>query len=477
MPLGKRRHPIYEGIALLADPIYGYIQFTVPIEGQPEERTERDLIDTPWMQRLRRVHQLQSSFWVFPSGEHSRFQHSLGTMHMAGRFADRLYPSLRREFGRQCPSQSFVKELLRVTGLVHDIGHGPFSHFFDHHFLEPTYGRGTTHEVIGQQIVIQKLAGLIRRIHRSPDPEGDFATQEVLEPEYVAFLIRKPEAGPGRMPAWLRTLQPVFSGIYTADNMDYIQRDAYMTGFSLDLVDIDRLLYYTFVTKDGLTLHKSGSSALRRFVNARFTMYADVYYHRTNRAMDLHMQEIFAETIALVFPFDPRADLDRYLGVSDWSLMEGVRQWTGDPDPRKRALAQEWARLVGREVKWKMAYDHMETLDEPRAKKFVSAAELEAAIRRALPPELNHLPFKVDMARQDPRPLNPWTEETKKILIYDPATDRASPQPVQDLFRYIPAKVAHYRVFTLDHVHDAELARATQAVLGGSGDAAIPSNV
>jgi HD superfamily phosphohydrolase len=477
MPMGKRRHPMYEGAALLADPIYDYIQFTVPTDGDPDERTEKDLIDTPWMQRLRRVHQLQSSFWVFPSAEHSRFQHSLGTMHMAGRFADRLYPSLKREFGRHCPSQPFVKELLRVTGLVHDIGHGPFSHFFDHHFLEPTYGRGTTHEVLGQQIVVQKLADCIRRIRRSPDPEGAFAAQEELDPEYVAFLIRKPEAGPGRMPAWLRTLQPVFSGIYTADNMDYIQRDAYMTGFSLDLVDIDRLLYYTFVTRDGLTLHKSGSSALRRFVNARFTMYADVYYHRTNRAMDLHMQEIFAETIGLLYPFDPRADLDRYLGVSDWSLLEGVRQWVGDPDPRKRALALEWSRLVGREVKWKMAYDHMETMDDPRAKKFVSAHELERAIRETLPPGLAAIEFKVDVAHQDPRPLNPWTEETKKILIYDPATDRASSQPVQDLFRYIPAKVAHYRVFTLDHAHDAELSHATQGVLGGPGDSAIPTNV
>ncbi len=472
MPAGKRRHPMYEGVALLADPIYGYIHFTVPIDGRGHERTEKDLIDSPWVQRLRRVHQLQSSFWVFPSAEHSRFQHSVGVMHMAGRFADRLYPSLRQAFDR-CPSFPLVKELLRVTGLVHDIGHGPFSHFFDHQYLQPVCG--ITHEHLGQLIVTEKLADLIRRIRRSP--EGTFKSGEALEPEHVAFLMCRPEIGAERMPGWLRTLQPVFSGIYTADNMDYIQRDAYMTGFSLDLVDIDRLLYYTFVTEDGLTLHKSGSSALRRFVNARFTMYADVYYHRTNRAMDLHMQEIFEETVRLLFPVDPRKELDRYLGVSDWSLLEGVRRWLEDPDPRRRALGEEWSRIVAREVKWKMAYDHMETMDDPRAKKFVDAAELEAEIRRALPAAIASLPLKVDVARQDPRPLNPWTEEAKKILIYDPATDRASPQPVQDLFRYIPARVAHYRVFALDHAHDDALARATQAVLGSPGDPAIPTNV
>ncbi len=472
MSAGKRRHPMYEGIALLADPIYGYIQFTQPAEDRPHERTERDLIDTPWMQRLRRIHQLQSSFWVFPSGEHSRFQHSLGTMHMAGRFADRLYPTLKREV-RGCPSFPFVKELLRVTGLVHDIGHGPFSHFYDQQFLEPHYR--TTHEGIGQLIVREKLGDLIRAIRRCPD--GPFEKDESLLPEYVAALICKPDPGDEPMPTWLRTLQPVFSGIYTADNMDYIQRDAYMTGFSLDLVDIDRLLYYTFVTREGLALHKSGSSALRRFVNARFTMYADVYFHRTNRAIDLHMAEIFQATLEHLFPFDPRTELDRYLDVSDWSLLEGVRHWSTDADPTRRALGTEWAKILQREVKWRMAYDHTETMDEPRGKKFWSARDLEEAIRRALPPEHATIPLKVDVARQDPRPLNPWTEETKKILIYDPATERASPQPVEDLFRYIPARVAHYRIFALDHAHDAVLARATRAALEDGNQDAFATNL
>jgi hypothetical protein len=116
-------------------------------------------------------------------------------------------------------------------------------------------------------------------------------------------------------------------------------------------------------------------------------------------------------------------------------------------------------------------------MDDPRAKKFVDASELEREVRQQLPPALRSLPFRVDVARQDPRPLNPWTEEAKKILIYDPATDRASPQPVQDLFRYIPARVAHYRIFALDHTHDDALARATQAVLGGPGDPAVSTNV
>ena len=87
----------YQGRGLIADPIHQYILYTRP-DGLPGEATEQDLMDSPWMQRLRRVPQLQSARWVFPAAEHSRFQHSLGAMHLAGRFAQQLHRSLKAEF-------------------------------------------------------------------------------------------------------------------------------------------------------------------------------------------------------------------------------------------------------------------------------------------------------------------------------------------------------------------------------------------
>ena len=78
---------VYNGMALIADPIHQYILFTVPEDKSVGETTEQTIIDSPWMQRLRRIYQLQSARWVYPAAEHSRFQHSLGTMHMAGEFA------------------------------------------------------------------------------------------------------------------------------------------------------------------------------------------------------------------------------------------------------------------------------------------------------------------------------------------------------------------------------------------------------
>src|SRR6266516_1549918 len=97
----------YDAESLISDPLHGYIAFTAT-RGSGEI-TEQTLIDHPWVQRLRRIHQLQSAWWVYPSAEHTRFQHVLGAMHLAGRAARHLYPSLCESCGNQVPSQAYVE--------------------------------------------------------------------------------------------------------------------------------------------------------------------------------------------------------------------------------------------------------------------------------------------------------------------------------------------------------------------------------
>ena len=451
---------IYRGIALIADPIYDYAFFTVPVSDDSSEKTEKNLIDSPWVQRLRRIYQLQSARWVYPSAEHTRFQHSLGTMHNAGEFGKSLYPSLR-EVCKDVPSLPYVEELLRIAGLLHDVGHGPYGHFFDDHFLSQY---DLTHEDIGQHIIVKKLGTLIRGVTRSPS--GRFAPGERLDPRQVAFLIHVPTHGRGTWPKWLVLLRQLFTGIYTVDNLDYVQRDAYMTGFSLDLVDTKRLLHYTFYSSEGLTLHQAGISALNRFLNARLNLYTNVYFHRTTRALDLHLQEIFRETMGLILPFNPILDIDCYLGCDEWFLFHETQNWLKSADGKKRKLGREWKKLYQREVKWKMSFSTEIPVDQiQRGTRFSRSEDYENHIRSFLPPGLKTIPLRVDLATQDPRPLNPIAESEKRIHIFNPSTGKTSPEPLKEIYRFIPARVVHFRVFSITHHDDEALSKAAEKSL------------
>ncbi len=465
----SRGEEFYDGTALLGDPVHGYISFTTP--RGPGEKTEKDLIDTPWMQRLRQIYQLQSARWVYPSAEHSRFQHSLGAMHLAGRFARHLYPSLKAA-APDCPSEQYVEEVLRVAALLHDVGHGPFGHFFDDNYLEQY---GLTHEKLGQYIIKNVVGDIVRAVRRSPT--GEFHKGERLNPEQIAFLIGKGAATQGKQPRWLQFLQPLLSGIYTVDNLDYVLRDAYMCGVAVGAVDIDRLMYYTFFTDKGLTLHKSGLTALNMFLNARLYMYTNVYYHRTTRAIDEHLKELFKDTMAALFPYNPIENLPGYLELTDWSLLEAVRRWGAKGTGALAKLGSEWASILTREVKWKMAYDVTLSMRAfEKGKTIIDAAELVKRIRKNLPQKIKDIPFRVDMASQDPRPINPLMMGERQIYVFNPSTRKVEKEPLKDFFDYIPARVVQCRVFTLNHDHDVILADIVEKVLGIQEDS-IKTNV
>ncbi|MDQ6795642.1 MAG: HD domain-containing protein, partial [Chloroflexota bacterium] len=243
------RHP-FRAVNLISDPIHGYLELTKPLSaadaadaGLPAETVaEQDLLDTAWVQRLRRISQLQSARWVFPTAEHSRFTHGLGVMHEAGLWGRALYPSLRaavardssggaaRALGRGVPSEGLVVETLRIAGLLHDVGHGPFAHFFDEQvltaFAAPADGRrpapkSLSHEDLSQLIIERELGELIAGLRRAPGvlAERDaFAAGESIDPRWVSFLVSKPALVDDSMPRWVRWLQPLLSGVFTVDN-------------------------------------------------------------------------------------------------------------------------------------------------------------------------------------------------------------------------------------------------------------------
>ena len=474
--LGKSH---YDGSALIADPIHEYITFTVPFAvpargpapGEPLETTEKDLIDSPWVQRLRRIYQLQSARWVYPSAEHSRFVHSLGAMHVAGRFARHLYPFLLKAVPH-VPSAPYIEELLRVTALVHDIGHGPFCHFFDDNFLEHFH---LTHEKLGQVIIREHLGPIIRKIRRSPT--GLFAKGEELDPDQIAHLILKDKGkDSSRMPRWLNVLQPVISGSYTGDNLDYVLRDSYMCGVAVGPVDLSRLIHYTMITENGFTIHKTGLPALQMFLNTRMYLYSNVYYHRTTRAIDIHLREIFGDTMGLLFPHDPRKKMDEYLALTDWSLLEEVRGWVASSNPKRRRLGEEWARILGRDVKWKMAYNTvLKEKGQERGMDFPSSEQFEKQIQKELPSGLHRVPFRVDMAPLDPRP-DPKDTRGVPLYVYDPGTRTVSTEPLEEFLDLLPTRLIQFRIYAPNHDTDAEFSRAAAAVLN-KAPSSLPTNI
>ena len=462
----------YDGSALIADPIHQYISFTVPYSTPDHsERTEKDLIDSPWVQRLRSIYQLQSARWVYPSAEHSRFVHSLGTMHVAGQFARHLHPFLEHA-AKDVPSANYVESLLRVTALVHDIGHGPFCHFFDDNFLTSFH---LTHEKLGQIIIREHLGSIIRKIRRSPS--GPFAPGEELDPDQIAHLILKDKGKDNsRMPQWLNWLQPVISGSYTGDNLDYVLRDSYMCGVAVGPVDLTRLIHYTLITDKGFTIHKTGLPALQMFLNTRMYLYSNVYYHRTTRAIDIHLREIFGDTMRLIFPHDPRTKMEGYLTLTDWSLLEEVRGWTKSRQATKRALGEEWGRILGRDVKWKMAYSTvLKEKGRERGMDFPSRDQFEKQLQKELPAKLQTTPFRVDMAPLDPRP-DPKDARGVPLFVYDPGTHTVSTEPLEEFLDLLPTRLIQFRIYAMNHDTDAGLSRAAATVLNKT-PSSIETNV
>jgi len=454
----------YSRTNLSSDPIYRYLRITKGGPGGvPGPSAEQDLVDSAWLQRLRRIHQLQSAWWVFATAEHSRFQHALGAMHLAGEWARHLYPSLAACCSGT-PSPALVEETMRMAGLLHDVGHGPFGHFFDENYLDTWE---IDHEVIGRALITGPLADLVGGLGASPN--ADFEPRERIDPRWVAYLIAGPDLGGFVAPPWLAALKPALVGAYSADNMDYVPRDSYICGVAAGPVDVQRILHYSFISERGLTLHAHAAEALYMFLSARLYLYHQVYFHRTVRRIDLQLREVFRPTVELVLGGNPLERLDDYLMFTEWALLTEVNRWAlGEGDDRQRELGQAWADVVARKLKWRLIYQgHTDVADVTGEALTITREEFARQLLERLPAKLSKIEFEVDVAAQESRAFNPITE-TADILLYDPLEDRYQQSRVLDLFRRLPVRMTLFRIFARDAEHSRELIKAANEVLGSA---------
>jgi len=454
-------------VNLVSDPIHGYIELTKRLTpdraarlGLPDESAaEGDLIDSAWLQRMRRISQLQSARWVFPTAEHSRFTHSLGVMHEASLWARHLYPSLRDtlavvEPAAPAPSEGLVTETMRLAGLLHDVGHGPFAHFFDEHithrFPAPAdprrKGKNLTHEDLSQLIIERELGDLIRSIRRAPGdtPARDaLRPDESIDPRWLSFLISKPAIVDATMPRWLRWLQPLLSGVFTVDNLDYVRRDSYLIGVSTGPVDVERLRRYSFIGERGLTLYEPGLGALEMFLTARRFMYQQIYFHRSVRAIDIDLAEVFRPSILAIFgEGSPADDLSHYADLDEYALLHQAALWSRgeslseNPRPCDGTVTPEvglvWRAILLRRPRWR---------PDGELRRDYEAADRAAvldAVRKELGFDGTAVPAGValDLAEVDARPAEAIATDS---LLAVAGRDGAPAVPVSRMLVRLPA--------------------------------------
>lgn len=464
------------------DPVHGYIAFVAPRDEAAGEVCERHLIDHPWVQRMRQIRQLQTAWWVFPTAEHSRFQHILGVMHLASRAVERLYPSLR-QVDPSVPDVAVVDGLMRMAGLLHDVGHGPFGHFFDAHFLNHF---GLTHEKLGAQIIVEKLADLIESLARSP--LGPFPGGVRLKASDIAWLIQRPSqtarplagahAGgapaehPEAQPRWMHLLRSLFCGIYTVDNMDFVLRDAFMSGLNPRAFDLQRILHYSSFTTSGLTIHDRGMPALVHFLSMKAELFRSVYFHRTVRAIDLELAELFSESRQYLFPGNPSQDLDRYLELTEFSLLTDVRRWHRSHNPQLAHIGTRWLAWLNRQTRWQMVCQRNLSFSEGQSENssvFSSPEILSQCVLQRLPVELKSVPFRVDVARHIHRPHTVGATAGMNFY-FDSPSNRIRPLTTHGLYRKLPISHSIARIYATDVEHAALFASILDQISGSHSE-------
>ncbi len=269
-------------------------------------------------------------------------------------------------------------------------------------------------------------------------------------------------------PRWLALLRSLFSGIYTVDNMDFVLRDAYMTGYNERAFDLERLLHYSFFTPSGLTIHDRGLSALVSFLGVKAELFRTVYFHRTVRAIDLTLADLFAESKAHLFAGNPLEHLSEYLHFTEWSLLVDVARWPASGDAHQRELGVRWQQVLNREVAWKMVCQRrlvFRAADAERSSIFSDRTFVEQALRKALPPALADLPLKIDLPRHIHRPDTRGAAAGQNFW-FDPARGEVRPLSDDQLFGQLPFSHRLCRIYARSDEHTAEISAALDTIAG-----------
>jgi len=421
-----------EKIYEIRDPIHRFIVLNAE---------ERALVDTRPLQRLRRIKQLAFTNMVYPGAEHTRFVHTLGVAHLAGRAFDLLVTKesdYLQALGYKPEDLKRTRQVLRFAALLHDTGHPPFSHAAERDLFPQRKNENTSYTHEDYSIRVISL------------PE----VREVLEgsewkisPEEVSALIT------GKTDERSRVWTQLLSADLDVDRMDYLLRDSLATGASYGLFDVDRLLRTLTINPDegSLALEEGGVNAAEGLIYARYFMFAQIYFHKTRRAYDLLLTD-FLRKILPAGNFPEPDLLEEYLDWDDFRVMELIRQKTNEIESAKNILQRNHNRQVH------------STTDYPEAKECRLFVEMRDRIRQkffASNPEI----LKEDYAENAPHKFQKNEffvkgETTGRFIRIDQVSKLvANLHPIEKMRLYVPKdeKLQEIRKFVREHGGDWDL--------------------
>ena len=271
----------------IKDPVHGYVYIT---------EAEKDVIDTYPMQRLRRLRQLAGSEYVYPGANHTRFEHCVGVMHLAGKVVEN--PNISQVVTNE------EMDLARVAGLLHDVGHGPFSHVFEQLLIKDLE---KTHEDITTWIIEKgELSDKIAKRGYKPEEVAKLAVGK-LHKTGKAFLDQ------------------IISSAVDVDKQDFIVRDTFHTGAEYGFIDVFRLIHALDVLGEDLAVEFGALSALEAFIIARIESFKSIYFHRVGRAAQIMLamaMEKADEELGLTTFKTP----EEYLAMDDYTVWAALKK-------------------------------------------------------------------------------------------------------------------------------------------------------
>ena len=272
-----------DGITQIRDPVHGYIY---------ANELECKIIDSPVFQRLRKIRQLGTAHLTYPGALHTRFEHCIGSMYLAKRAANHL------------KSQEIINEdmsnELSIAALLHDIGHGPFSHLFE----EVLHEKGMTHENITDRIIREtEIADILSRFG-------------VNVKKFSNLCVGTSKNHP-------RFMNDIIAGFLSVDSMDYLLRDSYFSGVEYGKVDVHRIIDAYEIAGKKLAINKDSVYALESLMLARYEMFRAVYFHKSVRAsavMIIRAMNLSNEELH----FTNLDNLDDFLQLTDERILYNI---------------------------------------------------------------------------------------------------------------------------------------------------------